>query len=189
MSLDDLDRLLQAKPGDTRKRKKKQRPSPKQTAKAKSDAKLNELARAATRVQEWRLTAEPVEVRIWVQQTHCHGCGATHECPMSSPMIGYRDRLGRTHYRPFHVMPRSLPVRISRTPMQVPACQNCAEQQADQATESAGQPLPEQYQIWQQRPRDARVSRHKALVPTSQTPQALWWLINALPDPDKEYDH
>lgn len=160
---DDLDRLLSA-PATERVRKRRKRQT------ATSNARLAEIAAAAKRAQQWRLTAEPTETRICTQRTFCSGCQATHEAPMSAPMIAYRDRLGRTHCRPTHIVSRNLPVVISRIDMTVPACHECAAEQARATVPPSGQ--AEIFRGHEQE-QTGPPTACKALVPVDMTPQAM----------------
>lgn len=161
MSLSDLDRLLSTPVTERVRRPRKSR--------VRSQTKMTEIESATDRVQKWRLSSTPVSVAVWVQRTRCISCNHTDEATISPILVGFRDRLGRTHYQSTHIVPPGLPASIHYSDSRVEACHRCITACCRPAAPGY------QFQI-----NFSRRAPCKALVPIHATGQALMWVFWAL---------
>lgn len=171
MSLSDLDALLTTPLGKPVKKKRKKKRTAKQARADQNEMRLKEVERAAERARQWRLSAEPYETRLFIQRTYCANCHSVDEATISAPLVAYRDRIGRVYTQRADILPRHLPLAFNYTHLRVGACQHCAEQCCSNE--------PYGYQLEFNFNKQAR-SMSKALVPVSQTPQAISWIYWAL---------
>lgn len=164
----ELDALLGTPLGKKpARRKKKKRASMDEDRK---QARLREVERAVAQSNQWRLTAEPYETRLFVQRTYCISCRSTDEATISAPLIAYKDRIGRVHTQRTDIIPRHLPIRTNVTELRVPSCHHCALM-CCRGADPRGFQL--EFNFHKQK-------QCKALVPLHETPQAVMWIHWAL---------
>lgn len=167
--LAELDALFKTPLGKKPRRKKKKRKKARQQINLVGDDELSAfrlraIERAATRASQWRLTATAYEVRIFIQHVRCTNCSHKFSAPVSAPMVAYRDRIGRVRCEyADNILPTDVPIVTSDISSVVPICPECIQAQVrgDSHTQLHFNFL-DGHQL------------KRALVPLSETPQAVW---------------